>query len=441
MLFGRTNFDELSVADSLTAPFFFYFFYISFFFILLNMFISIVLTAYDIEVMNLPEGGVSLTSQIATFVISPFKSCLKGSARALQECLPFVTSATSLVKSMGVRSAEKMPEGGRPRLPTDEQPGEGTEKASTSVDRLEKYESLVMVTLMSVFLYGMSIILRGEEVYYGMQSSLRPTGDSGWYNMNPLREMDFNSIQSWQDVYDWAHETFVNDYYLEQNMRCGVKSPTSRRLHYLAKEEGACDDTREGTSRPLHLVRDKAISFMDTTFVRLSVQHACFNQHPSARWRQGYPYVRRPGVQSPGGDLSMDIFAVAGSRKPGACSNFDGATYNPEEYLRAYFRDPELAIFDTESEVDLAVYMVAGNVSTYQQQGGFAIPLGIKRTDAAKRLMRLYEDRWFSQNTISMVFDWVTYNPNLDLFIYHEVKFALKTTGKLTATRSSMPEQ
>merc|ERR1719331_1434446 len=56
-----------------------------------------------------------------------------------------------------------------------------------------------------------------------------------------------------------------------------------------------------------------------------------------------------------------------------------------------------------------------------------------------KRLLRLYEDRWFSQNSISMVFDWITYNPNLDLFIYHEVKFSLKTTGKLTASRSTLP--
>jgi hypothetical protein len=390
MLFGRTNFSELRVADSLTAPFFFYFFYILFFFILLNMFISIVLTAYDIEVLNLPEGGQSVLQQVATFIILPFKACFKGSARAIQECLPFVTSATSLVKSLGVR-ATKTPDGGRQRAPTDEHVEEDTEKGKKSADPLEKYESVVMLLLMMVFLYGMGIILRGEEVYYGMQSSLRPTADSGWYNMNPLREMDFDSIQSWQDVYDWAHETFVNDYYAQENMRCGVRGEDSKRLHYIAKQEGVCDNTRDGSTRPLHLVRDKAISFMDTTFVRLTIQHACFSQHPSARWQNGYPYVRRPGVQSPSGSIFsptgsgytelLENSGLLGSRRPEACLNFDGATYDhgsPEEYLRQYFKDPELAIFDTDTDVNLAMYMVPGNVSTYQQQGGFAIPLGIK---------------------------------------------------------------
>ena len=178
---------------------------------------------------------------------------------------------------------------------------------------------------------------------------------------------------------------------------------------------------------------------MDTTFVRLTIQHACFNHHPSPRWRKGYPYVRRLGVQNSGGTVSTDILSVGGPKIPRACLNFDGAPYSPEEYLREYFRDPQLAIFDTDTEVDLSIYMVPGNVSTYQKQGGFAIPLGIKRSDAEKRLLRLYEDRWFSQNTVKMVFDWITYNPNLDLFIYQEVQFSLATTGKLTAFKRSLP--
>merc|ERR1719506_1737148 len=68
MLFGQTNFDELTVADAFMAFFFFYAFYIFFFFFLLNMFISIVLTAYDIEVMNLQDGGQSVFKQVANFV-------------------------------------------------------------------------------------------------------------------------------------------------------------------------------------------------------------------------------------------------------------------------------------------------------------------------------------------------------------------------------------
>jgi hypothetical protein len=38
-----------------------------------------------------------------------------------------------------------------------------------------------------------------------------------------------------------------------------------------------------------------------------------------------------------------------------------------------------------------------------------------------------------------MVFDWITYNPNLDLFIYHDVQFTLKTTGQLTTSKGSLP--
>jgi len=228
MLFGRTNFEELNFSDAIMAPVFFYAFYIAFFFILLNMFISIILTAYDIEVLNLPEGGQSVLVQVATFIIVPFKSCIK----LVQECLPSVSSATSLVKSLGSKQKTDTE-------PTDEYEEEGTVKASAGTDPLEKYESLVMVTLMVVFLYMMSLILRGEEVFYGMQSSLRPTGDSAWYNMNPLREMDFDGIQSWQDVYDWAHETFVNDYYNEENMRCGMRTADSgRRLDYKPKIKG-----------------------------------------------------------------------------------------------------------------------------------------------------------------------------------------------------------
>ena len=34
-----------------------------------------------------------------------------------------------------------------------------------------------------------------------------------------------------------------------------------------------------------------------------------------------------------------------------------------------------------------------------------------------------------------MVFDWVTYVPNLDTFVYHDVTFSLKTSGRVVATR------
>merc|ERR1719506_193994 len=216
MLLGRVNYTELHAADPFLAPVFFYGFYIAFFFILLNMFISIVLTAYDLEKFNLDQsggGGESLVGKIASYVLGPIIFILKKLFGCIADCIP-----KGILASLPGRGRGKSEMSMEMDVPASD-PGE---KKLTFYQQNEiLIEGAVMGCLAVVFGIGVTLQLRGGDFFYGTQSSLLPTRDSTWQELTPLRNMDFDSIESFRDVYNWAHETFVEDYY--NDVRCARK--------------------------------------------------------------------------------------------------------------------------------------------------------------------------------------------------------------------------
>eukprot|EP00397_Hematodinium_sp_SG-2012_P002015 GEMP01002021.1.p1 GENE.GEMP01002021.1~~GEMP01002021.1.p1 ORF type:complete len:1462 (+),score=214.31 GEMP01002021.1:120-4505(+) len=441
MLFGKNNYASLRRADPVVARIFFPLFYTVFLFIIINMFISILLTAYDLEMFKHRKEGYSngFFQQLSRLISSWFQSATKMVPSAPFE-LPGVIKRISgklrksFFRDAPMSSLESTPD------PTTTNSAEDFFKTSDfrvgelEVDRegivtsseltwiekgdtilslggedfaLSKFEEAVKeasdlpivvqrlqkekldklpstdstrarcaefvfsISYLFIFIYAVSLQARTMESNMLLQASLRPVEDATWFREKPGRIMEFETIRTVEDIYGWAITTFT-EFYADCSSNCVP------RINYWNR------------------------GFLDRTFLRLTMQHACFTNN--TKWKKGYPVVRELEPLGPASRNCEDIYA-----RILKYDNYVGVT------------NPDIKYNFTEK----------GNLGPYRADGGFVVIFGLTESEAIQKLDQLLADKWFSQNTVSLVFDWMTYNGNVDMFTYNEVSFSLMPTGKL----------
>merc|ERR1719379_2929253 len=67
--------------------------------------------------------------------------------------------------------------------------------------------------------------------------------------------------------------------------------------------------------------------------------------------------------------------------------------------------------------------------ATYKNYGGYSVGLGNTMKEAEDAIRSLYEDRTFTAQSASIVFDFVSYNGNVDTMTHTSVQFSLNPTG------------
>merc|ERR1740129_1340719 len=281
---------------------------------------------------------------------------------------------------------------------------------------------LFLVAFMLTFILFMFFQTRGADSYNALISGMEAVRKTQWVSDAPVKDYDFFSITSFAEVYDWARfaiaELYDNpacmalnsfddgeegDSSLAPVANCGPEGPKGNNTHQLVQR-----------------VNWWNIGFLEKTFVRLTIQPSCYVANENDRWSSAYPFVR--------------------AMRNTACATSDCTA--------TAFEENENACYNAAGElIDLNSWNVTGTIGTAQKLkynysapdylgssnklGGVAISLGNRKEEFEAMLERIYEDNMFSQNSASMVFDWITYNGNVDMFTYNVVEFSLLGTGKL----------
>jgi len=282
----------------------------------------------------------------------------------------------------------------------------------------KKKESKVELAIMGVFLstfIGMMILLVSMgDVYLLQESSLQPALDKAWDTPGTLRTTGFKGIQSFEDVGQWA---FISIMDLYSRVECR-KYPDPNSLYPGQPCPNAANDMQM-----VNTVNKWNIGFLNTTFVRVTIQPACFTNNPEGRWEKGYRFLRS---KAQSGSCSGSPCFDKALEEEGTCLNAVGEEVNPQN---TYVHNSVGTNFEIPYN-----YSEAGDLGPYDKTGGFTVSLGTTSTECSTMLYNLMEDRWFTKNSVSMVFDWVTYNGNFDYFAYNYVKFDLEPTGKLSSS-------
>lgn len=283
----------------------------------------------------------------------------------------------------------------------------------------KKKESLTELLIMAIFLstfIGMMILLVSMgDVFVLQESSLQPALERSWDSPGTLKTTKFEGIQSFEDVGLWAITSMLS-LYNRPECRTYPQTPgASSDIQY-------CNNAANN-QQIVNKINKWNIGFLNTTFVRVTIQPACFIRNPEDRWSKGYELLRS---KSEDGQCSSRACYDAALKEEGTCLDSFGETIDVSStYV--------LNSVGTSFEIPYN-YSVPGKLGPFQLTGGFTVSLGTTPQECITMLAYLSDDRWFTKNSVSMVFDWVTYNGNVDYFAYNYVRFNLEPTGKLSSS-------
>mmetsp|Transcript_133030 Transcript_133030/g.331995 ORF Transcript_133030/g.331995 Transcript_133030/m.331995 type:complete len:1777 (-) Transcript_133030:96-5426(-) len=161
-------------------------------------------------------------------------------------------------------------------------------------------------------------------------------------------------------------------------------------------------------------MHDYNVGVMANNHVRLTFQVACFQPNSEPRWAGGYPW-RLETLAAQSQSCADEPCMQKLQESDISCWSAKGENRS-KSTLRGGWSN-----IDYEFTLD----------GTYKYLGGFSVGFGNTRQEAAVVSDILGHDQIFEQHAISAVFEVVTYNGNFDMFMYSEVGFSLKSTGKL----------
>eukprot|EP00933_Yihiella_yeosuensis_P008310 TRINITY_DN113696_c0_g1_i1.p1 TRINITY_DN113696_c0_g1~~TRINITY_DN113696_c0_g1_i1.p1 ORF type:complete len:889 (-),score=184.55 TRINITY_DN113696_c0_g1_i1:103-2523(-) len=155
------------------------------------------------------------------------------------------------------------------------------------------------------------------------------------------------------------------------------------------------------------------VGAMRNNHVRLTIQTACFQRNEEKRFQGGYPWIIDPVLRSATtGCADVNCMSqMINSSRP--CHNSDGVVQDKQVIIG---QASGVAYRYTEAD-------------SFAGIGGIAIGLGSTRKEA-EQIWKLV-DKKDSIKPVSLVFEFVNYNPSFDLFTYTTVKFSRLPTGLL----------
>lgn len=280
-------------------------------------------------------------------------------------------------------------------------------------------ELVIMFVFLSVFISMMVMLVTMGDVFNLQEANLAPVLDKYWLTPGTLKTTGYNEIQTFEDVGEWAFAAILALY---QAMECRYY-PLGTQATLNESERGLSNCNSAANYKQLvNSINKWNIGFLNTTFVRVTIQPACFVINEENRWAPGAPFLRS----------KLEDAACSGQAcfqkaldSEGTCLNNAGEIMNVEDtYVKNSLGGNNPIPYNFSKE---------GFLGPYKLTGGFTISLGTSLKQCHDMLSYLKDDLWFSKNSVSIVFDWITYNGNVDYFSYNKVSFDLLSTGRLSS--------
>ncbi|CAD7940406.1 unnamed protein product [Amoebophrya sp. A120] len=294
--------------------------------------------------------------------------------------------------------------------------GDGAADGATAPDKNTEQESGGLLSLLNLLLFVflfvalMSLQIRGPESLAMSQANLGDqTRSPVWIDLDPLRSVNYDGIKSMQDVFVWSKSALVSNLYAAP--ACVSTDGTTVTL----LEDGSTSCAEEETT--VNRVAGWNSGFQYKTFVRITIQQACYETNPDTKWKDGYPSLR---VSDQYTDCTVSSCSLESCQDPTG-NDRSRPTFVGSSGTSYTFYDP-------------------AELGTFARTGGYQVYLMKNQTTALQRLENLKTDLLFSELEVtSMVFDYVTQNSNTDLYTYNSVAFSQSETGFLLKSASSVP--
>jgi hypothetical protein len=434
MLTGLATLTDLQRADDLMAYIYFYAFYVFFYLVMRNVFTSILLSGYDLVMLaqeqvkqqksgeDKEDAGKEERNPLIE-LWEDIKACKAFLEKLVRRCMSYLGPYVEPVKQVFAVCYESCPCCGgvlqmfsysKDRMKGLVSGSGEHKKEKHSHDKEgnknqgQKQEFFFMLVFMTNFLCFIILQTRGADSFHVSEATL-----GSWLSDREIKEM-----RLFEDVGYWTQNTVVEQLY-QQQWCVQVDPPSYDQYLNHPHDDNAHQCSAGAADMHVNLLRSWNFGFLNTSFVRLTVIPACFIVNPVERWAQGMPLIRK----TPPGDCSQKDCVSIGNEY--ACRTKDGVTWDAlasGEHGLYNFSDP-------------------GKLGAFQLNGGLVFDFGTTKAEATETYQRLVDGKWFTMNTAGMIFQWVTYNGNLDMFTYNVVAFGLDETGELHKRKEaySMP--
>ncbi|CAK9012212.1 unnamed protein product [Durusdinium trenchii] len=429
MLSGDMIFDKITRVDPILGPIYFFSFYILFFLVLINIFVTLLMSGYDIVDYELHKKGqneveknpiilifeelkadvVGNILKYGSTLMKYIRVCVDPIVVSIKACCcisapPALTFFSSRALTRGTAQAER-------------QSTQVQQQGAQDPDQLRQnlIAFTTMVAFMAVWICLMTLQGRGSDSYFTGQTTLSESAlEVMFYKNDTIR--NFDQIHSFSDVKTWADTAIVGLY---SNPTC-AESTTSGSMWNASP---SCANSNN-SQQLLNRIGGWNVGFLNTTFVRLTIQPACFVATES-KWASGLPTLRKTPDVSCWNSVCTDVFSSE------SCRSADGDVVNAQSLSNAINSSllPETFSFGYDAP--------GTGLGPFKMLGGLSLSLGVTKEQCEDVLALLDASRWFTENSASIVFDWLTYNGNMDLFTHSIVAFSLLETGVMRRSAES----
>mmetsp|Transcript_78496 Transcript_78496/g.138221 ORF Transcript_78496/g.138221 Transcript_78496/m.138221 type:complete len:1600 (-) Transcript_78496:20-4819(-) len=432
MLAGKENFNQLEAADPILGPLFYCVFFIGFYMVMINIFVTLLMNGYDIVDFDIKKRRdlgeqdrnpfvllyTELKSDAVGGLIKYGSTVLKLAGRCFAPIIVSIKACffCQLPSFLDSRSRTGKPSQASVAMRSaNEKKGEimTTQAQMDEKLRKTKIEFATMVVFMAVWTSFLALQSRGFLTYYSMQATLGLATDT----------KTFERISDFRDVETWADESIVGLY------SSPICATTDNETGEYALRDTQCSNAND-SQQILNQLNTWNVGFLNTTFVRLTIQPACYVRNLDPRWGAGFPIMRQTLEEECSSQSCIDTLLEY------ECYTPDGKLLNSEtlagQEMNLTVEMPAPAVFGL---------VQPGELGPFRELGGIAVSLGVTKEQCQDVLRWLSQEGWFSHSSASMVFDWITYNGNTDMFTHSVVEFNLKSTGIMTtsASASSFP--
>lgn len=448
MLAGAPDLGGMAKVDPIMAPIFFYIFYVFFYLVMLNIFVTLLMSGYDIVDYEIGQrrkkNGGEKEKNPLSLIFDELKSDVVGSVisyggvflrygkvvgshllvqvEACLVCCPSPSCLAPLTRWWSSQGSNK---------------GDSTsavdldENAKHLMDagqirrraRMLKIEFFTMIVFMAVWIVLMAFQTRGASCFYGAQATMsQPVTQVKWPTRSGLDVEGFSSIYDFAGVERWARSAILGLY---EAPACANSDGGSFFVTSM-NSTSICNKTID-SQQIINTINDWNIAFLNTTFVRLTIQPACFIPNPVSKWATGVPMLRK----TPDADCASSVCTQIFDRL--SCQTADGLQLSSTALASTII--PSTANWTNPLRYNFS--KPGSDLGSFDMNGGLVFSLGSTYAEAKAMLDHLDEHRWFSLNSASMVFDWLLYNGNVDLFVHNKVSFSLLSTGLLNSDVSS----
>eukprot|EP00438_Fugacium_kawagutii_P036754 Skav205310 [mRNA] locus=scaffold3444:93925:96786:+ [translate_table: standard] len=417
MLTGGVTFDEISRVDNILGPIYFYSFYILFYLVLINIFITLLMTGYDIVDYRLQQKNPSeseknplvlifedLKADVVGTVLRYGDSAIKCSRFCWDPIAVSVKAACSPFSFLTNRCCKR-----RPILRSSTPEIDNLPPVADGGNGRRVVEFVTAVLLMATWICLAVLHSRGLDSYLTKQATLTSVLDGVFYKDNDMKV--FDQINTFSDVKAWAETAIVGLY---ESPVCAESTTSGANIWTNSAGCNSASDSQQLLNR----IADWNIGFLNTTFVRVTIQPACFVA-THAQWASGLPLQRK----TPEVECWNSVCTEVLSTEP--CRTADGNILDAA------------SLASIAPEMLSSGYEARNKLGPFRMLGGLAFGFGVTKKQCQHMLALLDDKGWFTQNSASIVFDWLTYNGNVDFFTHNVVAFSLLETGILQKTVKS----